>query len=749
MKRLNTTSIYAAIVIIGFLLSITACQKTKSPNQNNETPDSFEELVVDKDFKFKTTRTIDVNINIISNYNVPHILTIYEGDPEVELRTLNKGLANEQLEYSATVRIPTYREFIYVQCDAPGSTNDLAKIDIKGAQEINHTFDETKKAALYKSVEATMGDPGCGSNCDETLSGNHNNLDINSGNTYCIDQGSSVTVNNLRFKGGVLIVCGNLTANNISGQGQGGGGLLISGPGNLTATNINFNKIDSLVSYGTVQSNNNLTLKNGSSWKNYGIVNIIGMNLESDEFYNDGDFNIGGNYNNNNGTLTNQSNGIFSVGGNFNNNESGVNYGTIEVGGSFHNNGNGEFENYCKLDVGGDFHQNGSIHNHDYIKVDGQSYIQGNQPLYMYAGALIETNNLTLNSDIIGSENGCARINIEQTTTINGGADVTNNMDFCDADGIETNNGNLGPDVTFCECFVPQTACNPGAGQQQLQDDDGDGVPNDQDEYPNDPDRAFNAYDFSSVSFEDLWPSLGDYDYNDLTMTCDYQIVTNADNEVVDLICDFKIEATGAGLNNGFGFSLPVDPSNVASVSGYEHQSNWIDLHENGYENGHPDNTVVIVYDEINSMLGGGMYNTIPGGKTTETDTTTVTITFSNPPESIGTAPYNPFMIIDEERGKEVHLIDNEPTALVDETYFGTSHDDSQPDEGRYYVTENNLPWAIEIPVKFDYPIEKADILQTYLKFADWALSNGQQYPDWYLDENGYRNEDNIYATYE
>ncbi len=57
----------------------------------------------------------------------------------------------------------------------------------------------------------------------------------------------------------------------------------------------------------------------------------------------------------------------------------------------------------------------------------------------------------------------------------------------------------------------------------------GDGVPNDEDDYPEDPTRAFNSYDTASVAFEDLWPAMGDYDFNDLVLGCTYKIVTNAE----------------------------------------------------------------------------------------------------------------------------------------------------------------------------------------------------------------------------
>ena len=57
-------------------------------------------------------------------------------------------------------------------------------------------------------------------------------------------------------------------------------------------------------------------------------------------------------------------------------------------------------------------------------------------------------------------------------------------------------------------------------------------------------------------------------------------------------------------------------------------------------------------------------------------------------------------------------------TDLVDATLFGVSDDAGVPASGTYYKTDKNLPWAINIPVVFEYPIEKQDITQVYLHFA-------------------------------
>jgi len=93
-----------------------------------------------------------------------------------------------------------------------------------------------------------------------------------------------------------------------------------------------------------------------------------------------------------------------------------------------------------------------------------------------------------------------------------------------------------------------------------------------------------------------------------------------------------------------------------------------------------------------------------------------------------------------------VHLADMSPTDLADESLLGTGNDDSNSSSDRYYKTKLNLPWAINIPQTFDYPMEKASIIDAHLKFGAWAESSGNVYTDWYLDNSGYRNSNNIYS---
>lgn len=288
------------------------------------------------------------------------------------------------------------------------------------------------------------------------------------------------------------------------------------------------------------------------------------------------------------------------------------------------------------------------------------------------------------------------------------------------------------------------------------EDMDGDGVSDYSDDYPNDDNRAFDNYypgedETGSLAFEDLWPKKGDYDFNDMVVDYNINQIANADNEIVAIEATFVVKAVGAGYKNGFGIQLPVSSSLIASVTGYNVPGNVVTLSTNGSEAGQSLATIIAfenVYD-IFPNVSSGYVNTRENDPYINPETISVTITFNQPVSinDLGIPPYNPFIIVNLERGKEVHLPNYGPTDLATLSYFGTHDDDSDFSQGKYYRDISNLPWAMHIPKSFDYPIEKASILQGHTVFDNWVLSNGFSYMDWYLDKPSYRNPDFIYSV--
>ncbi len=257
-------------------------------------------------------------------------------------------------------------------------------------------------------------------------------------------------------------------------------------------------------------------------------------------------------------------------------------------------------------------------------------------------------------------------------------------------------------------------------------DSDGDGINDNLDDFPFDPNAAFQNYSPSNNSvgtmvYEDLWPNQGDYDFNDLVVGYSFELVANADNRVSRIEASFEIENIGGALENGFALFFDLDPDLVESVEGQVINSNYLTLNANGTEAGlQADETVIFVIDNAIDAEG---------------ETIDLTITFNTPQstEDLGSVPFNPFMVVNEDRTREVHLPDSPPTSRA--AYLGEEDDYSDPQMGRYYKSERNLPWAMNLFGDFQAPPERIPIIIQYPRFELWANSGGTQALDWYSND--------------
>jgi len=310
-------------------------------------------------------------------------------------------------------------------------------------------------------------------------------------------------------------------------------------------------------------------------------------------------------------------------------------------------------------------------------------------------------------------------------------------------------------------------------------DTDEDGVFNINDDYPHDPARAFNNYwpaNGGTLAFEDLWPSMGDYDMNDAVIGYSFNRVTNATNQLVEGIGTMTLKATGASLNAGFGFSLPdnVVEANHLNISGYQLNAGYITLNLNHSEAGQDTLTVI-----VNDLLPkpGNTYM----GKFSRTYTYTVTLSITGGTynmDDFGFQTWNPFIMVDHKipnrRGHEIHLPGYARTNKVDVLLFDSVDDGSEyPTAGGgnlWYKTNvkamaaadsvgQYFPWGLDIPGDFSWTIESDSVHQPingyyrhtiwwgYRKFKQWAGSNGTEALDWYSVNNStYRDEEFIWA---
>jgi LruC domain-containing protein len=287
-------------------------------------------------------------------------------------------------------------------------------------------------------------------------------------------------------------------------------------------------------------------------------------------------------------------------------------------------------------------------------------------------------------------------------------------------------------------------------------DSDGDGVPDVSDAFPNDPTRAYITYypsatTYANIAFEDNWPSKGDYDMNDLVLNYRYTFVSNAQNQVVTIQADYNIAAAGASYKNGYGVQLPIAASAVKSVTGELFKDTYIQLAANGVEAGQT-NAVIIPFDNTDELINNPDFsyfvNTENSKPKVTSNNSTVLITL-NSPIAISTftpSAFNPFLISNGRRGYEIHLPGYAPTNKADPKLFGTADDASVPSSGRYYLSADNWPWAINYDEPFVYPLETVSIINAYPHFTDWAKSAGSLFTDWYSNTAvDYRNTADLY----
>lgn len=266
-------------------------------------------------------------------------------------------------------------------------------------------------------------------------------------------------------------------------------------------------------------------------------------------------------------------------------------------------------------------------------------------------------------------------------------------------------------------------------------DTDGDGIPDLIDEYPNNATKAFNHYQpfkdaYTSIAFEDLWPYMGDYDFNDLVVKVNLKNILNAQNQIVESEYKLIVDHIGASYKNGFGFQLPYSESAIQSVDGIRLTEGIINTTNNGLE-ANQNLATVVVFDNAFKQLH---------------DTITITIKYNSPQslQSLNQNGLNFFAFVDGNRGREIHLSGKQPTALADLKLLGTGDDITNEQRTITYRNKDGFPWVLLISHDFNPPTEKNKIWDAYLHFNTWINTTGIERADWYENKPGYRNNNLI-----
>lgn len=259
-------------------------------------------------------------------------------------------------------------------------------------------------------------------------------------------------------------------------------------------------------------------------------------------------------------------------------------------------------------------------------------------------------------------------------------------------------------------------------------DDDNDGVVNRKDAYPNDPARAYATYfptlGAQTLAFEDLWPSTGDYDFNDLVVSNRVEFRKDANNNLVDAVVKVKVMGLGAGLSSGLAIQL-------MQTNHQPFASNLITaVNDDGAEMDPEVTNGIVVFHDARKVLNP-FYNNNGHGPDGTPQEFTFTITFNS--SAAGQFILPDFYIYrTSERGREVHISGFPGSSAANTSLYNTGNDVNGT-----YKNKNGLPWAIEIihpnAAYFHHPKEKINICEAYPKFQAWAQSSGKRYVGWML----------------
>lgn len=236
---------------------------------------------------------------------------------------------------------------------------------------------------------------------------------------------------------------------------------------------------------------------------------------------------------------------------------------------------------------------------------------------------------------------------------------------------------------------------------------------------------TINDASIYTYAFEDNWPVYGDFDMNDLVVALKNKSVSS-DGKTVTF--KLSLEAVGATKQLGLGIRI----MNLSATPTVTVNNNPVTLES--------DKTFIVFTDahkEFGYNDSRPFINTVKGASTNKTAIDyTVSLAFSS---AISASAFNinnfdTFIIskaADKTKRTEVHLAGYPATGEGNTSQYGKGNDNSNT-SGNYYLSKENLAWAIVVPADFKWPLEFKKATDAYSNLESWVTSGGKENTDWY-----------------
>lgn len=268
---------------------------------------------------------------------------------------------------------------------------------------------------------------------------------------------------------------------------------------------------------------------------------------------------------------------------------------------------------------------------------------------------------------------------------------------------------------------------------------------------------------FVTLAYEDNWPVVGDYDMNDVVVALQTSQFSSPEENTLRYEVQGKVLALGAGYHNGFAIQLDNIPTNSIDTVRTELYINGVlQILSPLEDNADQDDAVLIISNDLKSALPAldncQYYRTERNCENFEEnrELTFNLLIFLSEVIPVSSSPsnlLNPFVfatpgiyhgdsfVSPPGRGLEIHLKNKKVTSRFNTLSMGLGDDRSNIGHTSF-ITENGMPWAMEVPGVWSHPVEKQDLLLAYPKFKDFVESDSTREKGWYSKAN--RNEDFI-----
>ena len=235
------------------------------------------------------------------------------------------------------------------------------------------------------------------------------------------------------------------------------------------------------------------------------------------------------------------------------------------------------------------------------------------------------------------------------------------------------------------------------------------------------------ADEWFTVAYEDLFPSRGDYDFNDLVVSYRCRVDLNANGDVVQLSGEAYLRARGAGYVHDWDLRIPLGNTSInGAIRLVTTPPDGSPAYQRIATYTAGDIRVPVIRDSRSYFLaddglhGDGKANVFAGQKHRNGPHTVWTITMDNPValSDMPEAPYHPVLMV-RNTDEEIDLQTRDPNT--------------------------NLPFAMLVPADWQHPQETVDTGIAYPDLLRYITSGGSEQQDWYLRPN----PQHVYAGHE